>query len=98
MSWATPELVPELSRHVDEAAREAGRDPGEVRRVYNLIGGTIADGPAQGILHGPPDHWVETLSGFARDLGFDTFVLWPAEDHLAQLERFAREVAPSLRA
>ena len=98
MSWATPELVPELSRQVDEAAREAGRDPGEVRRVYNLIGGTIADGPAQGILHGPPDHWVETLSGFARDLGVDTFVLWPAEDHLAQLERFAREVAPSLRA
>jgi alkanesulfonate monooxygenase SsuD/methylene tetrahydromethanopterin reductase-like flavin-dependent oxidoreductase (luciferase family) len=97
LGWATPDLVPGMSRHIDEAAQAAGRDPGAVRRVYNLTGGAIADGPVQGLLHGPPEHWVETLSGFAGDLGFDTFIFWPGADHLAQVERFANEVAPALR-
>jgi alkanesulfonate monooxygenase SsuD/methylene tetrahydromethanopterin reductase-like flavin-dependent oxidoreductase (luciferase family) len=96
-SWAKPELVPEMSRHIDEAARAAGRDPGEVRRVYNLMGGAIADGAAQDLLQGPPEHWAQTLAGFASELGFDTFVLWPGGDQLEQVERFAREVAPALR-
>jgi hypothetical protein len=61
------------------------------------MGGTIADGSVQSVLQGPPDHWVETLSGFAHDLGFDTFVFWPSGDQLEQVERFAREVAPALR-
>ncbi|MGH3110218.1 MAG: LLM class flavin-dependent oxidoreductase [Gaiellaceae bacterium] len=98
MSWATPELVPELSRHIDEAAEAAGRSPSDVRRVYNLTGGAIEDGPVTGLLQGPSEHWVETLAGFARDLGFDTFVFWPTGDLVQQVERFAREVAPALRA
>jgi alkanesulfonate monooxygenase SsuD/methylene tetrahydromethanopterin reductase-like flavin-dependent oxidoreductase (luciferase family) len=97
LGWATPDLVPEMSRHIDEAAQAAGRDPGDVRRVYNLTGGSISDGPVRGLLDGSPEHWIETLSGFARDLGFDTFVFWPGEDHLAQVERFAQEIAPALR-
>jgi alkanesulfonate monooxygenase SsuD/methylene tetrahydromethanopterin reductase-like flavin-dependent oxidoreductase (luciferase family) len=96
LGWATPDLVPEMSRHIDAAAQAAGRDPGAVRRVYNLSG-TIADGPVQGLLQGPPEHWVETLSGFAQDLGFDTLVFWPSGDHLEQVERFANEVVPALR-
>ena len=70
--------------------------PRAVRRVYN-VGGTIADGPTQSLLHGPPAHWVETLTSFARELGFDTFVFWPDEEPLAQLERFAQEVVPGAR-
>jgi alkanesulfonate monooxygenase SsuD/methylene tetrahydromethanopterin reductase-like flavin-dependent oxidoreductase (luciferase family) len=97
LSWATPELVPEMNERIDDAAVGTGRDPGDVRRVYNL-GGTIADGPTSGLLEGPPEHWVETLGGFASELGFDTFVFWPAEDQLAQAERFAQEVVPGLRA
>jgi alkanesulfonate monooxygenase SsuD/methylene tetrahydromethanopterin reductase-like flavin-dependent oxidoreductase (luciferase family) len=97
LGWATPDLVPGMSRHIDEAAEAAGRDPSAIRRVYNLTGGAITDGPAEGLLRGPPEHWVETLSGFARDLGFDTFIFWPSEDPVAQVERFAREVAPALR-
>jgi alkanesulfonate monooxygenase SsuD/methylene tetrahydromethanopterin reductase-like flavin-dependent oxidoreductase (luciferase family) len=97
LSWATPELVPEMHERIDDAAAAAGRDPAEIRRVYN-IGGTITDGPATGLLEGPPEHWVETLGGFATKLGFDTFVFWPAEDKLAQAERFAQEVVPGLRA
>ena len=94
--WATPELVPDMQRRIDEAAASAGRDPAAVRRAYN-VGGRIVDGPTQGLLYGPPEHWVETLAGFARDLGFDTFVFWPDEEPLGQLERFAQEVIPGVR-
>jgi alkanesulfonate monooxygenase SsuD/methylene tetrahydromethanopterin reductase-like flavin-dependent oxidoreductase (luciferase family) len=95
LGWATPELVPAMSRHIDEAAQATGRDPSDVRRVYN-VSGAIIDGSVRGLLQGPPEHWIETLSGFASDLGFDTFIFWPGEDHLAQVERFALEVVPAL--
>jgi alkanesulfonate monooxygenase SsuD/methylene tetrahydromethanopterin reductase-like flavin-dependent oxidoreductase (luciferase family) len=97
LSWATPERVPMLMRRVDEGAAEAGRDPAEVRRLVN-INGRIADGPTKELLDGPAEHWIETLTGFARELGFDTFIFWPSEDPLGQLERFAEEVVPGLRA
>jgi alkanesulfonate monooxygenase SsuD/methylene tetrahydromethanopterin reductase-like flavin-dependent oxidoreductase (luciferase family) len=96
LSWATPDLVPGMQRRIDEAATAAGRDPSEIRRVLN-VNGRIVDGPVGELIEGPPDHWVETLSGFATNLGFDTFVLWPTESPVEQLERFAREVAPALR-
>jgi alkanesulfonate monooxygenase SsuD/methylene tetrahydromethanopterin reductase-like flavin-dependent oxidoreductase (luciferase family) len=97
LSWATPEIVSGLQRRVDEGAALAEREPAKIRRVYN-VGGSIADGPTRGLLQGPPDHWIETLTSFASELGFDTFVFWPADDPLAQLERFAEEVVPGLRA
>jgi alkanesulfonate monooxygenase SsuD/methylene tetrahydromethanopterin reductase-like flavin-dependent oxidoreductase (luciferase family) len=96
LSWATPELVPQLARRVDEGAEASGRDPKEIRRLYN-VSGTIVDGPTQGLLHGTPEHWIETLSGFAEELGFDTFIFWPADEPQAQLERFAQEIVPALR-
>jgi hypothetical protein len=96
LSWATPDLVPDMQRRIDEAATAAGRDPARIRRVLN-VNGRIVDGPVGELIEGPPDHWVETLSGFATDLGFDTFVLWPTESPVEQLERFARDVAPALR-
>jgi hypothetical protein len=88
-------LVPNRS-DLDLLRELARRAPATVRRVYN-VSGAIADGSVQGLLKGPPEYWIETLSGFASDLGFDTFVFWPGHDHLAQVERFAREVAPALR-
>ena len=96
LSWATPDLVPDMQRRIDEAATAAGRDPSEIRRVLN-VNGRVTDGPVGELIEGPPDHWVETLSGFATELGFDTFVFWPTESPVEQLERFAREVAPALR-
>ena len=96
LSWATPERVPALAARIDEAAAAAGRDASEIRRLYN-VGGVIADGPTRGLLQGPPDHWIETLTRFASELGFDTFIFWPGEDPLAQAERFATEVVPALR-
>ncbi|MGH3133409.1 MAG: hypothetical protein ACRDNY_06645 [Gaiellaceae bacterium] len=61
------------------------------------MSGRISDGSVQGLLDGPLEHWIETLAGFAEELGFDTFVLWPGEEPLAQVERFASEVVPALR-
>ena len=94
--WATPERVPEMHRRIDDAAGAAGRDPADIRRVYN-VGGTINDTPTRDLLKGSPEQWIETLASFARELGFDTFIFWPEEEPLDQLERFAEEVVPALR-
>jgi alkanesulfonate monooxygenase SsuD/methylene tetrahydromethanopterin reductase-like flavin-dependent oxidoreductase (luciferase family) len=93
---APPSGIPELRRHLEEGAARAGRDPHEIRRLYN-VKGTIVDGPARELLQGPPAHWIETLTGFVVELGFDTFVFWPGDDPLGQLDRFSREVAPGVR-
>jgi alkanesulfonate monooxygenase SsuD/methylene tetrahydromethanopterin reductase-like flavin-dependent oxidoreductase (luciferase family) len=95
LGWATPDLVPDMQKRIDDAAQGAGRDPSEIRRALN-VSGRIVEGPTNGLLDGPPDHWIETLTGFAGELGFDTFVFWPAEEQLTQLERFAGEVVPAL--
>jgi alkanesulfonate monooxygenase SsuD/methylene tetrahydromethanopterin reductase-like flavin-dependent oxidoreductase (luciferase family) len=94
--YASPEELGEMRRRVDAAAEEAGRDPGSIRRVLN-VGGVIADGPVDGHLRGPADHWVKTLASLRDDLGFDTFVLAPEGDVTEQIERFAKEIAPRLR-
>jgi alkanesulfonate monooxygenase SsuD/methylene tetrahydromethanopterin reductase-like flavin-dependent oxidoreductase (luciferase family) len=94
--WATPELIPAMQRRIDEAAARAARDPAEIRRVYN-VGGTITDSPTDELLRGTPQQWIDTLARFADDLGFDTFVFWPDEEPLEQLERFGGEIVPALR-
>ena len=57
----------------------------------------IEDGGVRERLHGPASHWVEELRGFV-DLGFDTFIFWPENDLVEQIERFAAEVAPAVAA
>jgi alkanesulfonate monooxygenase SsuD/methylene tetrahydromethanopterin reductase-like flavin-dependent oxidoreductase (luciferase family) len=85
-----------MMSRIDDGAAAAGRDPSAVRRILNA-GGRIADGATRDLLDGPPEHWIETLTGFAREFGFDTFVFWPSEQPLEQLQRFAEEVVPALR-
>jgi alkanesulfonate monooxygenase SsuD/methylene tetrahydromethanopterin reductase-like flavin-dependent oxidoreductase (luciferase family) len=96
LSYAPPETIPAMRRRIDQTAEVAGRDPTDIRRVYNLMG-AITEGPAEGMLHGPPSHWIEELTRFAAELGFDTFVFWPAENPVGQLERFAADVVPGVR-
>jgi alkanesulfonate monooxygenase SsuD/methylene tetrahydromethanopterin reductase-like flavin-dependent oxidoreductase (luciferase family) len=93
----SPAALGEMQRRIDDAAGAAGRDPSAIRRILN-IGGTITDGSTAELLNGPPEHWIETLTGFVLELGFDGFVLWPDGDVLAQVERFAAEVVPAVRA
>ena len=87
------------SRLIDEAALDAGRDPADIRRIYN-IGGVItpdAGGGGEGVLVGPAGLWVETLASWAVDPGIDAFIFWPTADELRQVERFAADVAPAVR-
>src|SRR3954452_21706361 len=85
-------------RALEEAAERAGRDPTRIVRLAN-VNGAIVDGPVTEWLHGPVEHWVEEIAALVRDLRFDGVVLWcDHDDVLGQTERFAREVAPGVRA
>lgn len=96
---------PRLTALIDHAAAAANRDPATIRRVVN-VSGTIGAGqagpedrytPGAGVLAGPPSLWIDTLAGWVTDLGLDSFVLWPAEPALDQIELFATEVVPAVR-
>ena len=95
-TWATPERLPELTARLDDAAQEAGREPGDVRRIYN-IPGTITGGPSEGFLKGPVDQWVDELADLALGYGIDGFVFWPEGEQKAQLTLFAEQVVPDVR-
>jgi alkanesulfonate monooxygenase SsuD/methylene tetrahydromethanopterin reductase-like flavin-dependent oxidoreductase (luciferase family) len=79
---------------LDDAASDAGRDPGAIRRIVN-INGTITDGGSEGTFAGPVSQWVDGLTDLAVRMGFDTFV-FSGEDP-AQRARFAEEVVPAAR-
>jgi alkanesulfonate monooxygenase SsuD/methylene tetrahydromethanopterin reductase-like flavin-dependent oxidoreductase (luciferase family) len=96
LRYAPPERIPAMQQRVDEGAEEAGRNPADVRRMYN-VSGAITDRETRGLLHGPASQWIEELTGFALELGLDTFLLWPREDHVRQVTLFAREVVPAVR-
>lgn len=95
LGYSPPEKLPEMQERIDEAATGAGREPGEIRRAYN-VNGRIGEGH-HGLLDGPAEHWVEELTRFAVELGMDTFVYWPSEDHERQVELFANEVVSAVR-
>ena len=99
LSYVPPDQARESSARIDEAAVAAGREPSAIRRLYN-VSGVVSQGQGSegdGSLQGPPSLWVETLAGWATEIGFDTFVFWPEADPRGQLERFASDVAPALR-
>ena len=93
-----PDAFRRASAVIDDAASAAGRDPDAIRRVYNLSG-LITDGErGDGYLIGPVEHWVSTLTSWVTDIGVDSLVFWPPDVGVEQVERFAREVAPAVRA
>jgi alkanesulfonate monooxygenase SsuD/methylene tetrahydromethanopterin reductase-like flavin-dependent oxidoreductase (luciferase family) len=94
--WAPPADLPGYLRRIEDASAGAGRDPGSIRRVYNLMG---AIGPGTGErLVGPVSLWVEELGRLA-EIGMDAFIFWPGgEDPIGQAEAFAAEVMPAVRA
>ncbi|WP_351235670.1 LLM class flavin-dependent oxidoreductase [Streptomyces sp. NPDC002133] len=94
--YVPPEEVPSRQQIIDEAAVAAGRAPETIRRIYNVIG-VIGDHRGGQGLVGDVPAWVDTLSGWAVDLGFDTFVFWPVIEREMQLALFADEVVPAVR-
>jgi len=88
-----PEGIATGNAIIDAAAREAGRDPREIRRLLNIDGRFSAERGA--FLDGPPEQWVDDLLPLALNDGVSTFILM--SDDPAAIERFAGEVAPALR-
>ena len=101
MSYKPPREAAEGNRAIDRAAREADRDPREIRRIYNVQGAftSTTQGPAedtdQGIV-GPVERWVDVLTHLAQDVGFGTFVLATPPDP-ETLTTFIEDVAPKVR-
>jgi alkanesulfonate monooxygenase SsuD/methylene tetrahydromethanopterin reductase-like flavin-dependent oxidoreductase (luciferase family) len=91
---------------IDEAAASVGRDPGDIRTIYNLPG-RITDRPLPATrdhngrwLGGSVDQWVEELAGAVLEHGASGFTLFSAEHgtaDLTQLARWAQEIAPAVR-
>lgn len=78
---------------IDEAARAAGRDPREIRRLLNVTGRFAPT--ADGLLVGPPQKWVDDLVQLALEDGVGTFVL--GTDDPGTIRTFAERVVPAVR-
>lgn len=87
--------IAEMTKRLDDAAAEAGRDPASIRRILN-VNGVITDGASNGMLQGPVNQWAEELTNLAVIYNFDTFIFWGEGE--GQLQRFAEEVVPAVRA
>ena len=87
--------IADMTRRLDDAAADAGRDPASIRRILN-VNGTITNGASNGMLQGPVDQWIDELTGLATTYRFDTFIFWGEGND--QLQRFAGEVMPAVRA
>jgi alkanesulfonate monooxygenase SsuD/methylene tetrahydromethanopterin reductase-like flavin-dependent oxidoreductase (luciferase family) len=108
--WAAPiphylpyERWPEAQDRIDEAAITAGRAPGAVMRMAQLVGvvtGVPAEPPRlEGELpiRTTSDEWARVLVDLAREQRFDAFVFWPEVADEKQLLRWVREVVPATR-
>jgi hemerythrin-like domain-containing protein len=95
LAYAAPAELGPMTRIIDQAAHNAGRDPAAIRRIYNISGRFSS--VERGFLDGPSEVWVAQLTDLVLEYGFSAFVLGPAEDAVGDLERFAEEVAPGVR-
>lgn len=94
MGYLQIEDLAPANRTIDEAAREAGRDPREIRRALNLMG-TALTPRNHGFLQGPPGQWVEELLPLVLEQGISTLVL--GTDDPRTIQTLGEEIAPALR-
>ena len=105
-SYITPQKLSELNERIDAGAEAAGRATTEIRRGYNLMGVLDLGRPDTAIteksgnnIYGPVQTWVDEILRFYHDYRQDTFIFWPVGGNtLIQIEAFAKEVAPAVRA
>ena len=95
LGYAAPQDLAGMNRTIDAAARDAGRDPAQIRRGFNVSGSFGR--PGAGFLQGPPQEWVEQLAVLVVEQGMSAFLLATAPESEDDLRRFAGEVAPALR-
>lgn len=87
-----------LDKHaqIDDAAQAAGRDPVDIRRIYNVMG-RITDGETGDFLVGPVDRWVDALTELVLEKRMDTLILAPGSPDERELRRFGEEVVPRVK-
>lgn len=84
--YLDPADVPGMQARIDEAAKRAGREPGEIHRAVNVIA-----------LEGEPEGWPDQL-GRVAELGFETLLVGvPDDDRVDFVRRLGEEVAPVVR-
>jgi alkanesulfonate monooxygenase SsuD/methylene tetrahydromethanopterin reductase-like flavin-dependent oxidoreductase (luciferase family) len=94
--FVPPERLGELNSILTGSAEDAGRDPGRLVRLYNVMGSITA--VQRDLFHGPAAHWVEILADLYSSYGMNTFVFWPEDDRERQSRVFAEDVVPAVRA
>jgi hypothetical protein len=82
-----------MNRRIDAAAEEAGRDPAEIRRLYNIAGRFGRSGT--GFLQGSADMWAEQLVELVIEQRFSGFIVMGDDPDL--LRQFAGDVVPAVR-
>ncbi|MDQ3790952.1 MAG: 5,10-methylene tetrahydromethanopterin reductase, partial [Actinomycetota bacterium] len=92
---------------IDEAAAAAGRDPRDVRTMFNLPG-RITDRPLPATrdrggrwIGGSTDQWIEELTAAVLDHGASGFTLFSPSGgtpDAVSVSRWAREIVPAVRA
>jgi len=101
MSYVPPAAARLSMENIDTAAIAAGRNPADIRRVYNIWGGFTDTPPApvdeqSGEFSGSPAAWAALLTHLATSVGFDTFCFGvPSDPDL--LRMIASEVIPAVR-
>jgi alkanesulfonate monooxygenase SsuD/methylene tetrahydromethanopterin reductase-like flavin-dependent oxidoreductase (luciferase family) len=91
---------------IDEAAAAAGRDPRDVRTIFNLPG-RITDRPLAATrdhagrwIGGSVDQWVEELTGAVLEHGAAGFMLFSPSggtQDIDSLGRWGKEIVPAIR-
>jgi alkanesulfonate monooxygenase SsuD/methylene tetrahydromethanopterin reductase-like flavin-dependent oxidoreductase (luciferase family) len=91
---------------IDEAAAAAGRDPRDIRTIFNLPG-RITGKPLAATrdrdgrwLGGSPAQWAEELTGAVLEHGASGFMLFSPQGgtpDTTSLGRWAREIVPAVR-
>jgi Luciferase-like monooxygenase len=80
-------------RMVDEAATEAGRDPRQIRRIFDFHGTFGSAG--RGMVQGQAEDWAQQLVPLVIERGISVVILIGNDPHAIQ--RWGTEVGPALR-
>jgi alkanesulfonate monooxygenase SsuD/methylene tetrahydromethanopterin reductase-like flavin-dependent oxidoreductase (luciferase family) len=86
-NYLAPDDALRMQGVVDDAARAAGREPGDVERAVNVMA-----------LDGDPREWPGRLARIASDLRFTTLLVGvPGDDPVGFVRRLGEDVAPRAR-
>ena len=93
--YVPPDRLAELNQIINSAARDAGRDPAAITRLYNVMG--LIAPQDRDAFNGPVERWAETLTTLHTESQMNAFVFWPTSDRERQSRLFAEQVVPAAR-